>query len=399
MDLRSAAPAAGRLLTRGARSLLPDIALAAAVVLIGQLGQPAVSSPSDRAWYWVVVAGCSLAMLVRSRMPHVCLIALAGFLLLHLVLTQELSVFAAAVCLVAAYTSQTQLGTPARWVYLALTYLGAVVAILTPDPVQGAPWWGPWALAAFACAMITVAALAGALRRRGRERVELALDRVAILKAQQHTERRLAAMEERTRIAREVHDILGHSLGAIAVQAEGARYVLTTDAAAADRALADIGRLSRGAVAEVQELVDVLRADDEPAALRPTPTLSDLPELVGTFEHPGASIRLLLDGETGGVPAHVGVAAYRIVQEALTNVLKHAGRVPVMVRVRVAERRTDLLVLNGRPTRPLGTASDVGHGLTGMKERVRALGGTFDAGPDAATGGWRVAATLPWERS
>ncbi|MDR7381420.1 sensor histidine kinase [Promicromonospora iranensis] len=398
MDLRPAAPAVGRWLTDDARRLLADVALAAAVVLIGQLGQPAVSSASDRAWYGVVVAGCSIAMLARSRMPHVCLTALAGFLLLHLVLTEELSVFAAAVCLVAAYISQTQLEPPGRWVYLALTYTGAMVAILTPDPMLGESRQGRWAVAAFACAMITVAALAGTLRRRSRARVELALDRVAILQAQQHTERRLAASEERTRIAREVHDILGHSLGAIAVQAEGARYVLTTDAAAADRALADIGRLSRGAVGEVQELVDVLRADDEPAALRPTPTLRDLPELVGTFQHPGGSVRLLLDGETGDVPAHVGVAAYRIVQEALTNVLKHAGRVPVMIRVRVAERRTDLLVLNGRPTRPRGTATVLGHGLTGMKERVRALGGTFDAGPDTATGGWRVAATLPWER-
>lgn len=401
MEPRSAGPAIGRFLTSLARRLpATDVALAVAAVLVGQVGQPAASSSSDGTWYWVVVVGCGAALLTRTRLPHACLTALAVFLLLHLVLTDGLSVFAAAICLIAAYTAQARLEPPGRWVFLALTYVGAVVAILTPDPAFADTWSGRWAVAAFACAMITVAALAGALRRRSRARVDLALDRAAILEAQQDTERRLAAMEERARIAREVHDILGHSLGAIAVQAEGARYVLASDAAAADRALADIGRLSRGAVAEVQELVDVLRTDDESAARRPTPTLSDLPELVGTFQHSGAAIRLLLDGEVANVPAHVGVAAYRIVQEALTNAVKHSGRAPVMIRVRVAERRADLLVLNGGSTRPLhGAAGSLGHGLTGMKERARALGGMFAAGPDPATGGWRVMATLPWEHA
>lgn len=399
MEPRSAGTAIGRFLTSLAPRFAPnDIALATAAVLAGAVGQPAVPTSPERVGYWVVVIGCCAALLVRTRLPSVCLTALAMFLLLHLTLTGQLTVFAAVICLVAAYTAQGRLEPPRRWAYLALTYAGAVVAVLvTPDPVLGDAWPTRWAVAAFTGTMITVTALAGTLRRRGRARVDMALDRAAILEAQQDTERRLAAMEERTRIAREVHDILGHSLGAIAVQAEGARYVLTTDAAAADGALAAIGRLSRGAVAEVQELVDVLRTDDELMDRRPTPTLDDLPELIGTFQHSGAAVRLLLDGETRDVPAHVGVAAYRIVQESLTNALKHSGQAPVLIRVRVMERRADLLVLNGRPTRPLhGAATCLGHGLTGMNERVRALGGMFDAGPDSATGGWRVAATLPW---
>jgi signal transduction histidine kinase len=384
---------------------MTDLALALAVALAGVVGQSAASSSAERTAYWVVVVGCCAALTIRTGRPHASLTGLAAFLLLHVVLVERLSVFAAVVCMVAAYTAGARLGPLWRWVFLAATYLGPVAAILlSADPGLGDSWSARAVLAALTCAMITVAALSGALRRRGRARVELALDRAAVLEAQQDTERRLAAVEERTRIAREMHDILGHSLGAIAVQAEGARYVLASDPTTVDRALADIGRLSRGAVDEVRGLVDVLRDDDEPATRRPAPTLEDLSELVGSFRHSGTVVRLRLENEetddANVVPAHVGLAAYRIVQEALTNAVKHAGQAPVMIRVRVAKRRAELLIVNGRPTgaRP-GPTGRRGHGLTGMRERARALGGTFVAGPDPATGGWRVAATVPWGRA
>jgi signal transduction histidine kinase len=204
-------------------------------------------------------------------------------------------------------------------------------------------------------------------------------------------------VEERARIAREMHDILGHSLNTIAVQAEGARYALRADPDRADQALADIGRLSRAAVDEVRDLIDVLRTDDDPAATHPTPSLRDLPHLIGTFQRVGTSIRLRLDGEVNDVPRQVGLTAYRIIQESLTNAITHAADAPVLVRATIVERALDVLVTNGRPHRT-NTRQGGGHGLIGMRERVLALGGTIDAGPDPATGGWRVAARLPWSR-
>ncbi len=389
------------------RDIVHDVAAAVLAALVGGVGQSIASSDVELWTYWSIVAGCSTILLVRSRLPRTCLAVLAVLMLVHQIVLHQPSVFAPTICVIAAYTTQTRLAPPWRWSYLALIYTGAAGAILLSTQERLGPMWpNRFAIAVAAWAIITVAALAGAIRSRNRTRMELAVERATFLESHYELAQRLATAEERTRIAREMHDILGHSLIAIAVQAEGARYVIRSDIDRAERALADIGRLSRTAVDEAHELIKVLRTQDDHASQRsmdtsngpsPTPTLNDLATLVRSFEPSGSAIRLRLDGDPSSVPLQVSVAAYRVIQEALTNAVKHAGRVHVAIRVSVGSREVRLLVANGRPaTSDEDHNQTGGHGITGMRERVRGLGGRIDVGPDLTTGGWRVSASLPW---
>ncbi len=391
------------------RPVVQDAAVAVLAALVGGLAQSVASSGVEPWVYWGIVAVCCATLLVRNRMPRVCLTILAALMLLHQMALHQPSAFAATICIIAAYTTQTRLAPPWRWSYLVVIYMGTAWAILTStEVVPGAVWPNRAAVAMAAWAVITITVLVGSIQQRNRMRTELAAERAAILEGQYEMAQRLAAAEERTRIAREMHDILGHSLNAIAVQAEGARYVIRSDSERADRALADIGRLSRTAVDEVHDLLNVLRTEDDRALQRPmhtlneqrpTPTLNDLGTLVGSFQHSSSTVRLRVDGELSTVPPQVSVAAYRVVQESLTNAIRHADRAPVAIRISVGTRQVRLLIINGPPANPTQTLKQAhthGHGIIGMRERIRALGGQIDVGPDPTTGGWRVSATVPW---
>jgi len=383
------------------REWIADVAMAALVGVIGAVSKPTISfATGPQTAYSLIVLGCSAAMLIRRSRPQVALAIMALLLVAHLLLVDEMSVFAGAICLIAAYTTQTRLTPPWRWLFLAATYAGATIATFTASEPGLGTDWRPRAIATAAVsAVLTVAALIGVVRRNARIRYDLATERAAVLEAQQDMERRLAAVAERNRIASEMHDILGHSLNVIAVQAEGARYALRNDPDRADQALSDIGHLSRSAVDEVRDLIDVLHTGDEAADTRPTPSLREVPDLIGTFQHIGTTIRLRIDGDPETIPSQVGLAAYRIIQESLTNAITHAGRAPIMVRVTIGTRSIDLLIANGAPV-PTGQPHTArhGHGLTGIRERVHTLGGTVDVGPDPTTGGWRVTSHLPWSR-
>ncbi|MFT3877813.1 MAG: histidine kinase [Propioniciclava sp.] len=375
-----------------------DAALAVVLGIIGVASFPGASfeTPAQTV-YVLIVAGCCAAVAVRRLWPVVSLSVLAMFLLVHLVVVPQAGLFALLMCLLAAYTAQTHTAPPARWIFTALVLAGAVSGM----HVASAPRvddWRAWSIGVVAVlAQLVVAGLIGVVRRQARARYEAAIERAAVLEAQQEVERRLAAADERATIAREMHDILGHSLNAIAMQAEGTRHVLRADPDRADAALAGIGRLSRGAVDEVRGLIDVLRTEDGAALRRPAPLLTDLPALIGTFRGSNERIRLQASGDLGEVPAHVARAGYRIVQEALTNAAKHAPGAPVTVRVAVMDGAVDLMIANPA-TRPAAPPARRGHGLVGMGERARCLGGTIHAGPDPTAGGWTVAATLPWSR-
>ena len=133
--------------------------------------------------------------------------------------------------------------------------------------------------------------------------------------------------------------------------------------------------------------------------MRPTPTLRDVGELISDLQYTRAAIRLQIEGDLSSIPDQVGLAGYRIVQESLTNVLKYADGAAVSVRIVVHNAAVKLTVLNTAAGELRTTRGDSHHGIIGMQERARALGGTLTAGPDPTTGGWRVAATLPWRLS
>lgn len=401
MDERALSPhTVGMQTTLHARPWLTDAVLAALVGLLGVISSPMVSfATTSQTVYTLIVFGCCTAMLLRRRRPHAALAVMALLLLAHLTLIDEIGVFAGAMCLIATYTTQTRLTPPWRWVYMAVIYAGAATAILTSSALPIGGDWRARAIVLIAVlAVLTIAALAGIVRRHARARYEAAIERAAILEAQQDTERRLAAVEERNRIAREMHDVLGHSLNAVAVQAEGARYVLRTNPEKVDHVLAAIGQLSRTAVDDVRELIDVLRTEDEVTSTRPAPSLRDIPDLIGTLQHTGTTIRLRSEGDIDTVPGHINLTAYRIVQESLTNVIRHAERATTMIHITVGIRSVDLAITNRGPIQA-ATSADTGHGIIGMRERAHALGGRFEAGPDPAIGGWRVHANLPWSRS
>ena len=206
---------------------------------------------------------------------------------------------------------------------------------------------------------------------------------------------RRAVLEERTRIARELHDVVAHHMSLIAVRAETAPYRLTGLPESAQAEFSSLSEVAREALAEMRRLLGVLR-DDQPAALAPQPRLADLPALVDAARRAGAPVEFSAPTALGQVPAGVGVCAYRIVQESLSNASQHAPGAPITVSVDHDRGAVLLRVANGPGAHPAppGNQHRPGHGLTGMHERVALLGGSLTAGP-APGGGFVVSAVLP----
>jgi signal transduction histidine kinase len=206
---------------------------------------------------------------------------------------------------------------------------------------------------------------------------------------------RRAVLEERTRIARELHDVVAHHMSLIAVRAETAPYRLTDLPESARAEFGSLSEVAREALAEMRQLLGVLR-HDQPAALAPQPELADLPALVATARQAGLSVELSVPAALDHVPSGVGVCAYRIVQESLSNASQHAPGAAVTVSVDHDSGAVLLRVANGPggSAGPSGKERGVGHGLTGMRERVALLGGSLSAGP-SPDGGFVVSAVLP----
>lgn len=212
--------------------------------------------------------------------------------------------------------------------------------------------------------------------------------------AEQRERTRAAVAEERVRIAREMHDVLAHTLSVMVVQAEAAEDALDREPEAARVPLRRVHTTGREALREVRQVLTVLRdAAEEPGQSTATPRLSDLGELVERSRAAGLTVDLHVD-VTAEPPAEVSRAVYRVCQETLTNVLRHAGSVPVRLAVHAAADEVRLCVDNDGPPASLG----VGHGLLGMRERVEGVGGELEAAPRAA-GGFSVTARIPLPRS
>ncbi|MGN5631063.1 sensor histidine kinase [Streptomyces sp. AC154] len=207
-------------------------------------------------------------------------------------------------------------------------------------------------------------------------------------------EARMRTVQERLRIARELHDVIGHNMSMIHVQASSALHRLRKDPAQAQEALTAIKQGSKEGLRELRATLGVLRQVDEEAPTTPSPGLSRIDELVSSATRAGLDVRVEQSGTRSPLPASVDLAAYRIVQESLTNTVKHSGARHVVVRIRHDARELTLSVQDdGRG----GTRSghEHGSGIAGMTERARALGGTVSAEPGSA-GGFTVQARLPF---
>jgi signal transduction histidine kinase len=233
------------------------------------------------------------------------------------------------------------------------------------------------------------------IRRAYTEQLEL---RAAEAEENQRREAEQAVAEERLRIARELHDVVAHAMSVVAVQSGVAAHVIDGQPAEAKAMLQNINTTSRQALDEMRRLLGVLRADGEsPAELAPAPTLADLGSLVASVESTGVDVQVAIEGEPVPLAPGVDLTAFRIVQEALTNVVKHAGPASVQVRVVYEPAEVDVEVVDdGRGAASVAAEHPPGsgHGLLGMRERVELYHGTLEAGPRAG-GGFRVAARLP----
>jgi signal transduction histidine kinase len=214
-----------------------------------------------------------------------------------------------------------------------------------------------------------------------------------------------AVAEERLRIARELHDVVAHSMAVIAVQAGFGQYVIDSQPGQAREALGAIQTTSRDALDEMRRMLAVLRQTDAPdthpeAPRTPVDGLADLDRLITRVGHAGVHVDLQISGQPADVPASVDLSAFRIIQEALTNVVKHAATPDCQVRLDYRERELSLEILDegdaGHAAAGTEAGPGTGHGLIGMRERVHLCGGQFSAGPRPGRG-FRVAATLPLE--
>lgn len=271
--------------------------------------------------------------------------------------------------------------------FLALALLGCVLLGALVDP----------SMAVVAGAAVVGATLAGYLRRIVRVRDEAAVERARRFEVERDAAGAVAAEQERRRIARDLHDVIAHSLTVIVAQADGGRYAARTDPQAAERSLETVSATARVALTDLRAALGALRAPGR-ADTTPLPGAADVPSLVASVRDSGHPVVLTVTGEPGAVPAAAGLTAYRVVQESLTNVLKHAGpgvrttvelhHEPAAVRVAVADDGV------GSASRVAGSGSGSGTGLVGMQERVEAMGGRFHASPREG-GGWLVVADVP----
>jgi len=236
--------------------------------------------------------------------------------------------------------------------------------------------------------------LAGRVQTARAQREVALRELTAQLQREQEQRERLAASDERARIARELHDVVAHSVGVMVVQAQGARNVLDREPERARAALQSIEDTGRGALADVRRALGVLREAGGGAALAPQPGVEDLDALVDQARGTGLAVEVAVEGASRPLPTGVGLSAYRIVQEALTNTIKHAGAEHVRIAISYGERELGLEIIDDG-SHP-ATGDGAGHGLIGMRERVALFGGDLSVGPGRA-GGFAVHARIPIE--
>jgi signal transduction histidine kinase len=269
-----------------------------------------------------------------------------------------------------------RLGLPVLWL------VGLVAALQYPRP--------SWSMGIAVLAFITVAWAVGLLIRYPVARARSAEEHAVRVEQEQAEAARQAVLEERRRIARELHDVVAHSVSVMTVQAGAVRRVLREDQDREREALLAVERTGRDAMAEMRRVVGLLREEGEAAPLSPQPGLETLSALLGTVRDAGLDVDLVVEGERRALPPGLDLAAFRVVQEALTNALRHARPTRASVMLQFAPDTLRIEVANdGAGGGPIGR----GHGSTGMRERVALYGGTVESGP--REGGYLVAATLP----
>lgn len=373
-----------------------DLALAVVLFVAAELEMTLGTNLEGPSWVNILAAaGATLPIAVRRRWPLAVVIAVSAVVAAQEALNGDLleNSFAPVLVLpvivysVAAWSERPR---AVAGLICALVLVWTTVALAAQSTTSDFLFtallvFGPWLVGRIVAARVELAA-------------ELR-DKADRLEREQEKQAELAVAGERARIARELHDVVAHNVSVMVVQAAAARRMLEHDPAKATEALASVEQTGRSALKEMRRMVGMLGQPDEELALAPQPSVAELDWLIERAREAGLDVDLTIEGEQKRLDSSVDLSAFRIVQEALTNTLKHAG--PARAHVKLSYGRNDVVVDvsddgRGLP-RPLENGTGPGHGLVGMRERVAMLGGEIHAGY-RKDGGFGVHATLPLER-
>jgi signal transduction histidine kinase len=382
----------------GARPWALDAALAAAVIAAEVGGSHATTSwghhphAAPGIIAYVVLAAGGASLLARRRYPVAVLAVTLASALVAMKLGANLVWFALIVAFFTAVMARKRAAAVASLV------IGYVVSV-----------WPPWQIGQRGSGHTSVAGALGlaaglTLLLFVAELIRIRRQRAAAMAQSREEELRRRASEERIRMARDLHDVVAHNISVINVQANTALHLMDRQPERARSALTTINDVSKQALIELRSVLGVLRDVDaygvaENAPRAPTPGLARLGDLVDHAAASGLAVRVEEEGQPVTLPADVDVAAYRIIQEALTNSARHSGGATATVRLGYAEDALRVEVKDDGTSRPSGRpparAEGSGHGIAGMTERAAALGGTLEAGP-RPEGGFLVRAWLPF---
>jgi signal transduction histidine kinase len=339
--------------------------------------------PAVPAWAFVLLAAQCLPLAVRRRWPFASSLAIGVATIAYGVtwLPDPAMPYAG---LVGLYTVAAH-GSRRTGLAAAGTAAVAIALAMAVDPAAD------YQDVLVTYLLFATAWLLGNGARQRREGIEAAEARATALERTRAAEADRAVVEERNRIARELHDVVAHHVSMMVVQAEAGPVAVGRDDARAVQAFDTISATGRQALTEMRRLLGVLRADA--ASLAPQPGAERIPELVDGVRAAGLDVSLEVTGTPGPLPPAVDLSAYRLLQEALTNALRHAGPARVTARVAYGPDAVEISVVDdGLGTAEAGPAA--GHGLVAMRERVGLVGGSVAAGPEPG-GGWAVRARLP----
>ncbi len=347
--------------------------------------------PGPRLANTVIFVLAGLALVLRRRVPVATLFVVVAAVLIQREIfapDSDQAPFESFLALLVAFYSEGAHAAPRRAAIGGTIAGAAIVGADLPHLIAGNPRLDTIPSWIF---MGTVWLAGWAFRRRRTQAVRLE-DRAARLEREREERARVAVAEERARISRELHDVVAHSVSVIVVQAQAAQRLIEGEKHDAQRALGSIETSGRQALVELRRMLGILRHAGEEPALTPQPGLRQLNALVEQFRESGLPAELSIEGEAKSLPPGVDLSAYRIVQEALTNTLKHAGPARARVAVRYRDDKIELEVIDdGTGT---GEGGGAGHGLIGMRERAALYGGTLESGKREA-GGYFVRARLP----
>ena len=385
-----------RLLMRQPHATALDVAVAMVAFVGAELELALGSNIGGPAWVnAIAAAGTTLPVAVRRRWPVAAAVTMAAVLSWQEALNGDLTensitplfTFPMAVYAIAAFCDRRR----------ALIGLGAVLTLVWVDVVLSN-------MADTSDFLFTALLIAGPwlVGRIVAARSELAAelqDKADRLERDQEKQAALAVAHERARIAGELHDVVAHNVSVMVVQAAAARRMIDHDPAKAHEALGSVEKTGRDALKELRRMVGMLGKEDEELALAPQPSVDELEWLVERAREAGLEVDLTIEGEKRKLESSVDLSAFRIVQEALTNTLKHAGPARARVTLRYGKHDVEVDVSDdGRGVAGrIDNGTGIGQGLVGMRERVAMLGGEIEAGY-RKSGGFGVHAKLPLER-